>query len=133
MVILCYHLTVCIILLDSLILFFREFMKYKLKEDGAILLLAVFDHDRFGANDFAGICVAPLSTTPQGSELKMEHLHLFHHYETLAYKEIEYRSSENLAQDFLKLMKKFVFREKSPLSPTHTFSQFRKFTSNFKN
>lgn len=108
----------------------REIERYKLKEEGAIILLAMYDHDRFGANDFAGICVVPLSSTPQGNELKMEHLNLFHHHETLAYKEIEGRSSENLAHDFLKLMKKFVPEAKSgshPLSPTHTFSHFKKF------
>ena len=97
----------------------RPVESYKLKEDGSVLLLAMFDYDKIGKNDFAGICVVATKTTPQGTELKMEHLNLFHYKQTLAYREIESRATENLAHDFLKLMKKFVFDEdNSPTSPT---------------
>ncbi len=80
----------------------------------------MFDWDKIGRNDFAGICVVPTSTTPQGTELKMEHLNLFHYKQTLAYREIERRSSENLAHDFLKMIKKFIYDEDNvPGSPSH--------------
>ena len=92
----------------------------------------MFDWDKIGKNDFAGICVVASNTTPQGTELKMEHLNLFHYKQTLAYREIDRRSSENLAHDFLKMMKKFVFNDEAvPHSPTHNFSSHIKRLATF--
>ena len=92
----------------------------------------MFDWDKIGKNDFAGICVAATSTTPHSTELKMEHMKLFHYKRTLAFRELEKRSSENLANDFLKLMKKFVFDEDNiPMSPSTggLGSHFRRLTT----
>ena len=93
-----------------LILIIRTADPSKLKQDGSILLLAMYDHDTFGSDDFAGICVVSCNTTPlEGGERKMEHLNLFHYKQSFAFNELENRIAEPIAHDFLKTMKKFVF------------------------
>ena len=85
-----------------------------LKEDGAVILLAMFDHDKISSDDFAGLCVVPTNSTPIGTELKMEHQHIFHYKHTPSYVELEKRIAEKIASDFLKMMKKFVFEGDVP-------------------
>ncbi|XP_019853732.1 PREDICTED: protein unc-13 homolog D-like [Amphimedon queenslandica] len=96
-----------------------------LLKDGSILVLAVFDHDTFGRNDFAGLCALSCETIPvdhKGIEPKMEHLYLFHYEKTEAYKELELRhNADSLAHDFLKLMKKFAYD-----GQTHTGHPFHR-------
>ena len=71
----------------------------------------MYDHDKFGRR-FVGICVVPCNAIPlKGGERKMEHLHLFHYEHTLAFKELENRMAEPMAQKFIKTMKKMVFKK----------------------
>lgn len=68
----------------------------------------MFDHDTIGSNDFAGLCAVACNSTPlEGSEVKVEHLNLFHFERTPAYKELEIRESDQMALDFLKQMRRF--------------------------
>ena len=93
-----------------LILIIRTADPSQLKQDGTILLLAMYDHDKFGRR-FVGICVVPCNTTPLiGEERKVEHLSLFHYEHTHVFKELECRLTEPMAQKFMKTMKKFVFK-----------------------
>ena len=93
-----------------LILIIRTADPSQLKQDGTILLLAMYDHDKFGRR-FVGICVVPCNTTPLiGEERKVEHLSLFHYEHTHVFKELESRMTEPMAQKFMKTMKKFVFK-----------------------
>lgn len=81
-----------------------------LVKDGSILLLAIYDHDTIGSNDFAGLCAVALNSTPlKGTEPKIEHLNLFHYEKTSAYEELELRNTDHSAHEFLKQMNKFVF------------------------
>ena len=94
----------------SWFLLYRPVKPEQLSKDGSILLLAIFDHDTFGSNDFAGLCAIPCTSTPvEGTEPKIEHINLFQYQKTEAYEELELRHSDVKAQDFLKHMKKFVF------------------------
>ena len=88
--------------------YFRPSEAYKLKEEGSLILLAMFDAETRGNNGFKGLCVVECKSTPQGYELKMEHQNLFHYRQTKAHEEIERRSSESLAKNFLKLLKRFI-------------------------
>ena len=95
----------------------------ELKKDGAILLMAMFDYDLLSSDDFAGLCVIPCNSTPleEGNEPKVEHLNLFHYKETRAFKELEKRSGDQVAGEFLKFIKKLVCEE-----GTHrSFNKFR--------
>ena len=94
----------------------------------------MFDWDRYGKNDFAGLCVVPCKSIPQGTELKMEHLNLFHYKQTSAYHELERRSCDHSTHDFLKMLKRFVYDEEkvATTSPSHTSaagSHFKRITS----
>ena len=97
-----------------------------LKQDGGVILLAMFDHDKIGSDDFAGLCVVPTNSTPTGTELKMEHQHIFHYKHTPSYMELEKRIAEKIASDFLKMMKKFVFEGDCPHG--HPFKKLRLFS-----
>ncbi|XP_019853517.1 PREDICTED: protein unc-13 homolog D-like [Amphimedon queenslandica] len=99
----------------------------QLSKDGSILLLAIFDHDTFGSNDFAGLCAVPCTSIPkEGTEPKIEHLHLFHYEKTDAFKELELRHTDSMAQDFLKHMKKFEFDGETQAG--HPFHKLLHFT-----
>ena len=84
----------------------------------------MYNHDTFGSDDLAGICVVPCNTTLlEGDERKMEHLNLFHYQNTLAFKELENRITEPMAHKFMKSITKFKRQ-------THVGHSFQ-FTSHF--
>ena len=94
-----------------LILNIRTADPSQLKQDGTILLLAIYNDEIFGRR-FVGICVVPCNTTPlKGKERKIEHLNLFHYEHTLAFKELESRMTEPMAQKFMKTMKKLALKK----------------------
>ena len=106
---------------------YRHAKPEQLSKDGSILLLAIFDHDTFGSNDFAGLCAVPCTSIPkEGTEPKIEHLHLFHYEKTDAFKELELRHTDSMAQDFLKHMKKFEFDGETQAG--HPFHKLLHFT-----
>ena len=79
-----------------------------IKQDGAILLLTMFDHNTFGSDDFSGICVVSCNTTPlEGDECKLEHLNLFRYENSLAFNELEMRITEPMPHKFMKSVKIF--------------------------
>ena len=79
-----------------------------MQKKGSVLLLAMFDQDKIGKDDFAGMCVVSCTEIPVGDERKIEHLPLFEYYETPAFEELNDRTKDATA-DFCKLMKEFVF------------------------
>ena len=83
-----------------------------------MLLLAVFDHDTIGSNDFAGLCVVKGLSIPviEQEERKTEHLNLFHFKETPAYRELTLRS-DSAAVDLCKFMKRFQSTLENSVSP----------------
>ncbi|XP_019853528.1 PREDICTED: protein unc-13 homolog D-like [Amphimedon queenslandica] len=75
----------------------------QLFKESAILLIAVLGQDTFRSNVLIGLCAIPCTSIPiEGTEPKMEHLHLFHYERTKAYKELELRHADTIAQDFLR-------------------------------
>lgn len=103
---------------------FRPAEEAELKKDGAVLLMAVFDHDLLSSDDFAGLCIIPCNSTKfKGKERKIEHLNLFHYKETRAFEELERRSAEKEANKFLKFIKMFVYEGEAPAG--HPFHKFR--------
>ena len=88
--------------------------------EGAVVLLSVFDHDLFGPNDFAGMCVVsckdiPRMASPQASltdprapQRKNLTLPLFRYTsETPVFVELDVRAhlGDNKANDFFKTNK----------------------------
>lgn len=73
--------------------------------------MAMFKHEKFTKDDLIGIAVLPTSKVPTGDELKTEHLNLFHYKTTPTFNELEKRVTENVAHNFLKLMKKFTVHQ----------------------
>ena len=79
-----------------------------MQEKGSVLLLAMFDQDKIGKDDYAGMCVVSCNEIPVGNERKVEHLPLFEYTETPALEELDDRSKDGTS-DFLKLMKELLF------------------------
>ena len=65
----------------------KKVPKDELRQQGTVILLASFDHDTFGASDFAGLCVIQGSSVPtvEEAERKTEHLNFFHFKESRAF------------------------------------------------
>ena len=86
-----------------------------------MILLALFDHDTFGANDFGGLGVIPGSSVPivEEAERKTEHLNFFRFKESRALNELTFRS-EASAVTFCKFMRRF--QPHSPKSPARSRS-----------
>ena len=82
-----------------------------MQKKGSVLLLAMFDQDKIGKDDFAGMCVVSCTEIPVGDERKVEHLPLFGYNETPALKELVDRTKDPTS-DFCKLMKEFLIEEK---------------------
>ena len=106
---------------------FCSFLPYRpakesdMNKDGAILLLAVYDHDLIGSNDFAGLCAVackdipklsnrPSPTDPNAPHAKNLILPLFTPLETAVFKELEARHSMNDpdAIEFWKSQRKLI-------------------------
>ena len=83
-----------------------------MKEKGSVLLLAMFDQDKIGKDDFAGMCIVSCNEIPFGDERKVEHLPLFEFADTSAMKELVDRIKDDAA-DFCKLMKEFILEQES--------------------
>ena len=83
------------------------------------MLLALFDYDVIGSNDFAGLCVIHGFSVPvvEEAERKTEHLNFFRFKETRAFNELTYRS-ETSAVTFCKFMRKFQCQ--SPRTPARS-------------
>ena len=103
-----------------------------MNKEGAILLLAVYDHDLIGSNDFAGLCAIackdipqlshhPSVTDPNAPHAKNLILPLFTPMETAVFQELEARRSMNdsdaneLWKSQRKFMDKIYCRQKHPL------------------
>lgn len=71
-----------------------------------MLLLAMFDQDKIGKDDFAGMCIVKCSDIPMGDERKVEHLPLFEYSDTPAMEELVARTKD-ATSGFCKLMKEF--------------------------
>ena len=84
---------------------------YKLKEEGSLILLAMFDAETRGNNGFKGLRVVECKSTPQGYELKMEHQNLFHYEQTKAYEEVERQSSESLAKTLITQINEKIYTQ----------------------
>lgn len=89
-------------------LHFRPATLTEMQKKGSVLLLAMFDQDRIGKDEFAGMCVISCTEIPTGDERKVEHLPLFEYLETPAMEELVDRTKD-ATSDFCKLMKEFVF------------------------
>ena len=91
---------------------YRPAASKDMKEKGSVLLLAMFDQDKIGKDDFAGMCVVSCNEIPFGDERKVEHLPLFEFADTSAMKELVDRIKDDAA-DFCKLMKEFILEQES--------------------
>ena len=100
----------------------RHISSEQLFKESAILLIAVFGHDTFRSNILIGLCTVPCTSIPtEGTEPKMERLHLFHYEKTKAYKELELRHTDAMALDFLRCIKMFEYKK-----GTHFMKAFHK-------
>ena len=89
-------------------LHFRPATLTEMQKKGSVLLLVMFDQDKIGKDDFAGMCIVSCTDIPVGDERKVEHLPLFEYYETPAMEELADRTKDGTS-DFCKLMKEFLF------------------------
>ena len=99
----------------------RPAKENSLDENGAVLMLAIYDHDVIGSNDFAGLCViagkdiprlsARTSTSdPDAVQKRNLILPLFTPPETIAFRELEMRHhlNDSDATNFWKSQRKFM-------------------------